>query len=441
MPTPLYDALRRFAAENPLLLNMPGHHGRVSPVENLADISIDFTETPRTGDLLGGSGDAIEAAERLWAERFDFDSCLFLTGGSTQGNHTGLALLAGAGGGVAVDRGSHRSVFHAMALLDLTPHYLSRPWMPEEGICGAMDPEEVDALLTQHPEINTVCITSPTYYGVISDIPAIARVCHAHGAKLMVDGAHGAHLPFLGYEGFSAADVVVMSAHKTLPALGQTALLFANGYDMDALRRMGSVFGSSSPSYLMMASLDVAREWMETEGREAYTQAADIVENFRGVFPAVCPGRLTLDPTRLVIRCGDGFAAEEQLLRRGICPEMADSGHVVFIFTGADGGKEGGRLAAALKEVFSVIPAVEGSRLPPPPLWPERMLSLRQAFFSAAERLPLGESEGRISAGHLAPYPPGIPVIAPGERIEKKHLAYLRRIGYNTEEAEVLVVV
>lgn len=441
MPTPLYDCLRRLAAEEPLLFNMPGHHGRVLPVENLADISIDFTETNRTGDLLGGSGDAIEAAERLWAERLGFDSCLFLTGGSTQGNHAGLALLAGEGGAVAVDRGSHRSVFHAMALLDLTPHYLSRPWEADEGILGPVDPAEVDALLKQHPEINTVCITSPTYYGVISDIPAIARVCHARGARLMVDGAHGAHLPFLGYEGFAAADVVVMSAHKTLPALGQTALLFANGYDLDALRRVGSVFGSSSPSYLLMASLDVAREWMETEGVKTYTKAANIVENFRNTFPTVRPGRLALDPTRLVVCCGDGFALEGELTRRGIYPEMADSGHVVFIFTGADGAEEGGRLAAALEEILPGLPPAEPSRLPPPPHWPERVLPLRQAFFSAVERVPLLEGEGRISAGQIAPYPPGIPVIAPGERIEKKHLAYLKRIGYNTREAVAVVVV
>lgn len=438
MSTPLYDALRRLAAEEPLLFNMPGHHGRVFPVEALADISIDFTETGRTGDLLGGSGDAIEAGECLWAERLGFDSCLFLTGGSTQGNHAGLALLAGVGGAVAVDRGSHRSVFHAMALLDLTPHYLSRLWMEEEGVTGPVDPAEVEMLLKQHPEINTVCITSPTYYGVISDIPALARVCHAQGAKLMVDGAHGAHLPFLGYEGFAAADVVVMSAHKTLPALGQTALLFANGYDMTALRRMGSVFGSSSPSYLMMASLDLARDWMETKGEKTYTQAAGIVENFRETFPTVRPGRLNLDPTRLVVCCSDGFAVEEQLLRRGIYPEMADAGHVVLIFTGADGAEEAARLAAALEEILPGLPPAKSTEVFAPPHWPERELSLRQAFFSAAERVPLLESEGRISAGQIAPYPPGIPVIAPGERIEKKHLAYLLRIGYNTREVEVV---
>ena len=122
MPTPLYDQLKQLAAEQPLRLDMPGHHGRPLSVENLWDVSIDFTENGRTGDLFGGAGDAIEAAELLWAERFGFDACLFLTGGSTQGIHTGLALLAGMDGHVALDRGSHRSAYNALALLGLIPH-------------------------------------------------------------------------------------------------------------------------------------------------------------------------------------------------------------------------------------------------------------------------------------------------------------------------------
>lgn len=439
MATPLYDTLRRLAEEPLLRLDMPGHHGRPLPVETLADTSVDFTENGRTGDLFGTGHDAIVEAEELWAERFGFERCLFLTGGSTQGNHAALALLAGAGSAVAVDRGSHRSVYHAMALLDLTPHYLSRPWLEEEGIPGPISPDEVERMLNAHPKINTVCITSPTYYGVLSDIPAIARVCRAHGARLMVDGAHGAHLPFLGYEGFRAADAVVMSAHKTLPALGQTALLFANGYDMSALKRMGSVYGSSSPSYLMMASLDIARDWMEREGAEAYTKAIGLVENLRKDVPALSPGRVELDPARLVICCGDGFAAAEALRRRGICPEMADAAHVVFIFTAADGEGEAARLAAALSDILpDYPPRAERAELTPPPP-PERVISLRQALFSPTRRGELFESEGEISAVQVAPYPPGIPVIAPGERIEKKHLAYLRGIGYNTGEIDLFV--
>lgn len=436
MPTPLYDCLRRVAEGDPLHLNMPGHHGKSLPVENLADTRLDFTENGRTGDLFGDGGDAIEEAENLWARRFGFDACLFLTGGSTQGNHAALALLTGAGGTVAVDRGSHRSVYNAIALLDLIPHYLSRPWLTDSGVAGPISPEEVEATLTAHPEINTVCITSPTYYGVLSDVPAIAAICHAHGARLMVDAAHGAHLPFLGYEGYRAADAVVMSAHKTLPALGQTALLFASGYALSDLRRFGAVYGSSSPSYLMMASLDLARDWMEGEGTARYRQAAALAAEFRAEFSTVLLKDRVQDPTRLVVLCRDGFRLEEALRVRNIYPEMADRHHVVFIFTAADGPDETRRLRTALRELLpeNGLPDTMEDLTPPPP--PERVLTPRQALFAPRETLPLEEIEGRIAACQVAPYPPGVPVIAPGERIEKKHLAYLKRIGYNTSEIE-----
>lgn len=455
--TPLYHCLRRVADGDPLRLDMPGHHGKPLPVETLADTTLDFTENGRTGDLFGGEQDAIEEAEALWAEVCGFDSCLFLTGGSTQGNHTALALLAGAGGHVAVDRGSHRSVYNALALLDLTPHYLSRPWLEEWGITGPVDPAEVENLLESDPEIKTVCITSPTYYGVLSDIPAIAAVCHAHGATLMVDGAHGAHMCFYRDNDYQAADIVVVSAHKTLPALGQSALLFANGFSLDELRRMGSVYGSSSPSYLMMASLDLARDWMLREGLARYEKAAGWALYFRGAFPAVRYETEKLDLTRLVLLTDDGFALEEALRERGIYPEMADSRHVVFIFTAADGDEEAKRLDGALRELMpETCPPDSCGRydLPEIPLRPERpvlphsyappefpqpVMTARQALFAPRESIPLAESEGRVAAGQIAPYPPGVPVIAPGEQIEKKHLAYLSRIGYNKGMVEVIV--
>lgn len=438
MAAPLYSHLRKLADASPLRLNMPGHHGKPLSVENLADTSLDLTETGRTGDLFTG-GDIIEEAERLWAERFGMGSCLFLTGGSTQGIHTGLALLAGPGGTAAVDRGSHRAVWNAMALLGLTPRYLVRPWLDGEGVTGPIEPDEVEQLLEQNPEIKTVCVTSPTYYGVLSDIPAIARVCHRRGARLMVDGAHGAHLPFLGYTGYSAADAVVVSAHKTLPALGQSALLFANGFSMDELRRLGSVYGSSSPSYLLMASMDLARDWMEREGTAAYEKTAAMTARLRARFPALSPGPLELDPTRLTVRCADGFALAERLQKREIDPEMADRNHVVFILTAAETEADEARLTAALEDLLTGdVPPADLAHLRPPEL-PEQATSPRSALFAPRKAVPLDRSEGEISACQIAPYPPGVPVIGPGERIGKKHLAYLRKIGYNRSEAEILI--
>ena len=437
MPTPLYDRLKSLAAEHPLRFDMPGHHG-VLRIDHLGDFALDFTENGETGDLFGPGGDAIEAAERLWAQRFGLDSCLFLTGGSTQGMHTGLALLAGTGNAVALDGGSHRSAYHALALLDLTPYYLLRPWLDREGVTGPIQPEAVEQVLNEHPEVKTICITSPTYYGVLSDLPAIARICHDYGAKLMVDGAHGAHLPFLGYEGYRAADVVVVSAHKTLPALGQSALLFANGLSLAELRRIGSVYGSSSPSYLLMAGLDVARDYMEREGVRRYEETARQTARLRRRFPALCPGQVELDPARLTIRCADGFAMAEALRRKRIFPEMADRGHVVFILTCADDQERLSRLEQALEGLG--VGKEETGTYPPPPEPPQRALTPRRALFASRRTVPLNGSEGQICAGQIVPYPPGVPVVAPGERLEKKHLVYLKEIGYNKDDTTTEVV-
>lgn len=437
MPAPLYDSLRALAAQNPLRLDMPGHHGGPLPGGLSWPSEIDFTENGATGDLYGDGPDAIQAAERLWAARLGFDSCLFLTGGSTQGIHAGLALLAGAGGSVALDRGSHRSAYHALALLDLTSHFLTRPWLADEGVTGPISPEAVEQTLAKHPDIKTVCITSPTYYGVLSDIPALAAVCRAHGAALMVDGAHGAHLPFLGYDGYQAADVVVMSAHKTLPAPGQTALLLANGFPLGELQRWGAVYGTSSPSYVLMSALDAVRDYMEGEGAARCRETAHLTEGLRRRWPSLTKrDGLSLDPTRLTLFSPDGFALARALRARGVYPEMADRGHVVCILTCADGAAEFARLERALDETGLTGPRAP---CPPPPSPPEAVLTPRQALFAPREAIPLAEAAGRTAACQIAPYPPGVPVVAPGERIEKKHLAYLREIGYNTCMADVIL--
>ncbi len=436
MPAPLLGRLRALAETNPLRLDMPGHHGGPLPGGFPWPSELDFTENGATGDLYGNEPDAIQAAERLWAERLGFDACLFLTGGSTQGVHAGLALLAGAGGAAALDRSGHRSAYHALALLDLKPVFLPRPWLGPEGVAGPISPEAVEQALAERPDIKTVCITSPTYYGVLSDIPAIAGVCHARGAKLMVDGAHGAHLPFLGYGGYQAADVVVMSAHKTLPAPGQTALLLANGFGLDQLRRWGSVYGTSSPSYVLMSALDAVREYMEGEGAARYQETVRLAGLLRRRFPSLgARGGLILDPARLTLFSPDGFALGAALRERGVYPELADRGHVVCILTCADGETELQRLEAALEDTGLTGPPAP---VPPPPEPPEMALTPRQALFAPRETVPLADSPGRISAGQIAPYPPGVPVVAPGERIQKKHLAYLAEIGYNVNSCGVI---
>ena len=426
--TPLYTALRDFAAQNPLRMHMPGHKGKALPGSELAGYSsIDFTELPPTGNLFDGGG-AIGEAEALWAEVFGMEHCLFLTGGSTQGVLTALTLACPPGSELLLDRGCHRSAFHAMALLDLKPVYVPRPWLDEGTVTGPISPADVENLLKTHPNIKALCITSPTYYGVLSDIPTLAAVMHRHGGILVVDGAHGAHLPFLGMDHYSAADLVVVSAHKTLPAPGQSALLFSGkAFSHADLCRAGSIYGSSSPSYSMMAALDLCRAHMLEEGAVAYRKTAEEVAALRRDFPALTDEDAPLDPTRLALLSPDGFQAQDQLEGLGVWPEMADRGHVVLIPTCADGPTDFTRLRQALGQVtLGPCPA-----FPPPPEPPEQAVTLRQALFSPGKDCPLNQAEGKIAASPIAPYPPGVPIVAPGERISKKTIAYLDRIGYN----------
>ena len=433
--TPLYDAIRAYAGQNPARFHMPGHKGNFLPVPELQSIApLDVTEVEPTGDLFSG-GELFDQAQELWAARFGMEYCLFLTGGSTLGLHAALALFCRPGNQVLIDRGCHRAVYNAVALLDLEPVYLPRPWRAGEGIAGPISPQDVENLLDSHPNIKTVCITSPTYSGVLSDVAELSYLIHARGGKLIVDGAHGAHLPFLGVDAFSGCDALVCSAHKTLPALGQSALLFTNGVDPRRVRQMTSVFGSSSPSYPMMISLDCARDYLEGEGAEEYRRVARRTAALRAAFPSLQAGELRLDPTRLTLTSPDGNALARALEGENIWPEMADSGHVVLILTAQDREEDLHRLEEALERHRDLLGAPP--ILPPPPL-PQPACSLREALFAPVERLPLENCLGRVAAGQLAPYPPGVPVVAPGEVISEKELAYLKEIGYYNLDVPVL---
>ena len=431
MPTPLYDTLRSYAGREPLRFHMPGHKGKFLPVPELMGlVPIDVTELPGTGNLYE-AGEPFDSAQALWAELFGFDHCQFLTGGSTMGVHTGLALCACPGERVLMDRNCHRSAFNALALLGLEPVWLERPWLTEENLIGPVLPEQVEKMLCQNPDIKTICITSPTYAGMLSDVGAIAQVVHSHGGKLFVDGAHGAHLPFLGLAPFRGADGVSVSAHKTLPAMGQTALLFITGFEPSRVRQMASVYGTSSPSYPMLASLDTVRDWMLNRGTERYQQISRQVAELRHHFPSLtdrpCCG-FSLDPTRFVLKVKDGPAFAKALEKRGIYPEMEDGGHVVFICTAQDREEDFNHLEQVLEELRNMMG--DCPPIPAPPV-PEQVIPPRQALFAPSRVRVLEDCEGEIAACQIAPYPPGVPVVAPGEQITKKELAYLREIGYN----------
>ena len=443
MNTPLLNALLDHIRQTPAPFHMPGHKGRMKDFEDMASVgALDVTELPDTGDLYGG-GDVIEEAEGLWAKAWSFEHCQFLTGGSTQGLHAALLLAARDKGAVLVDRCSHRSVYNALAMWDCYPLYMMR--RQEEPVTVELLEAAFQTMADHHKKVSSVCITCPTYYGVLSDVPALAKVAHDHGAKLIVDAAHGCHLPFmLDTNPFQGADLVVTSAHKTLPVYGQGALLFANdSYTPRDLRWAASVCGTSSPSYPIMASMDWARAWMETEdARLKMIQVARTVQVFRRSFPSL--NHVNLDPLRLTITvntvAAHGEEVKEYLERMGVFPEMADRDHLVFLFGTENIQADFDRLYQRLEEAGRAWPDLFKAPFPHPlPPEPDVEMSPAQALVAPGILRPLNRSEGEICLQQVAPYPPGVPVIAPGERVTKKGLAYLREIGYNiTEEVYIL---
>lgn len=437
MNTPLLDALLDHIRLGCAPFHMPGHKGRMKELEGMANVAaLDVTELPDTGDLYAG-GDAIAEAERLWADVWRFDHCQFLTGGSTQGLHAALLLCAQGGRRVLVDRGCHRAVYNALGLFDLEPSYLCRQQY------APLDPRAVEAALELDDSVKTVCITSPTYYGVLSDVPAIAAIAHRHGAKLIVDAAHGAHLPFIGGEPCRGADLVVASAHKTMAAYGQGALLFSGpAFGPRELRWAASVCGTSSPSFPILASLDYARAFLESKrGRANMDWAIRAHRALREEFPHLTtPAGVDYDPLRFVLAvnalAADGFAVKGWLERQNVFPEMADRDHVVFLLSPSNTEADVERLFDKLRQLPAVWPGVFDAPMAPTPLpgGPVVALTPAQALTRPRRLAVLAQSVGRTCLQQVAPYPPGVPVIAPGERITKKSLAYLRELGYNVYE-------
>ena len=451
---PLFHALQLLATGDSARFHMPGHKGE--PLfHTFAEVfAIDFTETYGTGNLYLGDG-PIRDAEVAAALYFGAADCFFLTGGSTQGIMAMLAAAVGRGGSVLLDRECHKSVCHACALLDITPYFVSAPLLEPFAVSGELPAQAVEQQLVAHPDIRAVLVTSPTYYGVRRALPALADLCRAFGKLLLVDAAHGAHFPAVGLPAPIAegADMAVLSMHKTLPCLGQGAVLLSGkGVDRRALRENTALFGTSSPSYPVMASIDLARAYTEGPGRDAYRSSAEACAALREYI-----GRRTgftaldethfpaLDPCRLTV-CTAGTDATGHRLadmlwsEYGVACEMADDRNAVFILTGADTGASLHRLRRGLRR----ISARRHETLPPPAAAPfppaERVMRVRDAWFANTGRVEPAAAEGLVCARPVTPYPPGVPLLWPGEKITRAHIELIRERWYN-EIGEITVVI
>ncbi|MCL2747561.1 MAG: DegT/DnrJ/EryC1/StrS family aminotransferase [Oscillospiraceae bacterium] len=451
--TPLLDALRARAARSAARFHMPGHAGRAAIAGWEGPFAIDFTELRDTGNLYTCQDkDPIREAGRLYAERLGAEGCLFLTGGATQGNLAMLSAVAAPGDTVVLDRNCHFSVHNALALIDLRPVWVQAPLIEPFSVTAGLPPDALASALDANPGAACALVTSPTYYGVMSDWEALASVCHARGVPLLADAAHGAHLPFL--PGFvspvaQGAAAAVLSAHKTLPALGQTALLInGKGIPEDKLRHRAALFGSSSPSYVLMASLDAARDYMENGGSDAMMRVSLRAQGIRQSAPGFLgfappatghaqplpvnqPLRVNVDPLRLCLYTGQGKATADRLEGLdGIVCEMSDPRNAVFLLSAMTTQDELLQLEMSLKRELSRLPdpPPPGAR-PPAPL-PETRCTPRQALFSGQVQRPWRDCLGRVAAEPVSLYPPGAPLVARGEVIDEQIMEALAQANY-----------
>lgn len=430
---------------------MPGHKGRPVLPELNHPFAIDYTEIAGTGNLYEGD-EPIASAERDAARYYGAADCLFLTGGSTQALMTAIGAAVPPGGTLLIDRNCHKAATHAMALLELTPEFVVPHPLDETGLPGLLCPDEVERAFARAPQATALLVTSPNYYGVLQDIPALADICHRHGVPLLVDAAHGAHLKAAGLPSpmEQGADLAAVSTHKTLPALGQSAILLSSGrIPFGTLLDTAPLFGTSSPSYVLLASIDLARAWLEGDGAAAYARCAQRVVSLRReigrttVFSALTDAAAPLDPCRLTICCRGTNVTGHELndtlhAEFDIDVEMADRDHIVLICTGVDTERDYARLMGALRDArFHRVPQQERP-LPPFPA-PQRACSVRRAWFSARHDIPVANAAGCVCARPLTPYPPGVPLVYPGERIRQVHIEFLR-CGWYTDTAPICVM-
>lgn len=442
MSAPLYDALCALSQKRTIRFHMPGHKGQPVLPDFSPILPLDFTEIYETGNLYTGEG-PIRLAEEQAARFYHAADCHFLTGGSSQGVHAMLYAAAGCGSSVLFDRNCHKSCAHAAAMLDLTPTFVFPSILEPYGIPELLDPSAIHAALKQHPEIKTVFITSPNYYGICQDIAAIADICHAHGAKLLVDAAHGAHFPAVGLKSpiQLGADLAVLSAHKTLYAMGQAAMILSNGtIDCTKLHEGAALFGTSSPSYAILASLDLARNALEQD--DSYQKTAQAVDKLKSHLSHThflpLSEAVPLDPCRLTISTAgtnlSGNMLSDLLYTRfGIACEMSDLRNIVCIVTPADLPQNLFLLEQALLELSrEVQQAAQPAPLAPLPQ-PKPVVSVRSAMLGPCYDLPLSDlRSGMVCARPVTPYPPGVPVLWAGEEITQQHIVFLTNQCYNT---------
>ncbi|MCF0228418.1 MAG: aminotransferase class I/II-fold pyridoxal phosphate-dependent enzyme [Parasporobacterium sp.] len=455
---PLLEAILEYEKRNPAFFRVPGHRFDKGINPDLLEafgsrvFRCDLTEAEGLDDLHQPEGVILEA-QQLAAECYGADKTWFLVNGTTCGNEAMVLSACCPGDKIILPRNVHKSVYMGLVLSGAVPVWIMPGYMTEYGIMGKILPETVEQAFQEHPDSKAVLIVSPTYYGTVSDLKSIADICHKHNALLLVDEAHGAHLGFTSLLPPSAlqqdADVVVQSMHKTGSSLTMSSLLHLKGSRINpsVISDNLKMVMSTSPNYLLMASLDAARKEMALRGREHGEYAASLGNKAASALSEIRGCRVltgaSQDPTRLVFSLEGytGYELHEILYDRyNLSMELSDEKNVVGVIAWGNEEDEITRLVNAVRELsLQVHPeaAPDSSHNENPEKQfpcavyrdagkqfgcsflsvPSMALTPRDAHFSDKLSVPLTSAAGHIAGEMIAVYPPGIPLLYPGEII------------------------
>lgn len=448
---PVYEALERFKKKRVVPFDVPGHkRGRGNPelAQLLGEKCVELdVNSMKPLDNLCHPVSVIREAEDLTAEAFGAEHAFLMVGGTTSAVQSMILATCKPGQEIILPRNVHKSAINALVLCGAIPVYVEPKTDERIGIALGVEAEEVEKVMNEHPNAVAVLINNPTYYGICSDIKAITKIAHSHGMKMLVDEAHGTQLYFGDKLPVSAmeagADMSAISMHKSGGSLTQSSILLTNnGVNADYVRQIINLTQTTSASYLLLSSLDISRRNLALRGRESFNKVMEMAEYARREINSIggyyAYGRELVngtsiydyDVTKLSIYTqGIGLTGIEvyDLLRDeyDIQIEFGDIGNILAYISIGDRLRDIERLVGALADIKRLyekeqLPAISGDYIQP-----EVIVSPQEAFYSEKESLPIHQAAGRICAEFIMCYPPGIPILAPGERITKEIIDYI----------------
>lgn len=440
--------LLEHAAVDPVSFHMPGHKGSHIYRENGygdfldAIMDCDITEIPGADNLFQTESIIAETMEK-YRKLYDVKKSYLLVNGSSGGLISAILASVSRGGSLVMARNCHKSIFNALPLGDIKPVYAYPETVEEYGVLGEVTPEEISRCLDENTEADAVILPSPNYYGICSDVRAIADEVHKRGKLLIVDQAHGAHLKFFGkfgIEGFpqsaeeQGADIVINSIHKTLASWTQSALLnvCTDRVDLALLEDKLQTIESSSPSYPMMATLDINAELLIGKGEELMRDWAEnlsfFYEEAKKIEGFVLMETESLDRTKLNIDMSaygvNGNELEELLMEKGIFIELV-TGNIVMCMSGIGNRRcDFESLIAALREIAAERILGDSEKPKQPQAVTEKLVLADLPKDKVY--VPMAEAVGKVCASSIIPYPPGVPIACPGEVLTAEVLEYVK---------------